>query len=190
VWVAAGVCVPEGRGDVAVVPSSEGTVAAVGGGEAVTSSATAPGCDLPASSHVGEAGRAVLAVGDGEVTASSVAAPDCDPLASTQVGVARRAAPRRAMRIRCACRRGRLPRRDGGVGVSGLAPDGRMSVPWPPSVATKSRLPNQITYPAGSGSEAPIGNGLDLLAIPGDQMGTKREMSRSGPYLARQLSVP
>ena len=65
-WVAAGVGVPKGRGDVAVVPSSEGTVAAVGGGEAVMSSATAPGCDPLASTHVGEAGRAIPAVGDGE----------------------------------------------------------------------------------------------------------------------------
>ena len=80
--------------------------------------------------------------------------------------------------------------RDGGIGMSGLAPDGRMSVPWPSPIATKSRLPNQITYPAGSRSEVPMGNGLDLLAILGDQMGTKREMSRSGRYLARQLSVP
>ena len=32
-------------------------------------------------------------------------------------------------------------------------------------------------------------NGLDLLAIPGDQIGTKEKMSRSLPYLARQLSV-
>ena len=157
---------------------------------AMTSSTTALGCDPPASTRVGEAGRAIPAVGDGEVTTSSVATPDCDPLASTHVGVARRAAPRRAMRTRRACRRRRLPRRDGGVGVSGLAPDGRMSVPWPSPVATKSRLPNQITYPAGSGSETPMGNGLDLLAIPGDQMGTKEKMSRSGPYLARQLSVP
>jgi len=91
------------------------------------------------------------------------------------VGVARRAAPRRAMRTRRACRRGRLPRWDSGVGVSELALDWRMSVPWPSPVATKSRLPNQITYPAGSGSEAPMGNGLDLLAIPGDQMGTKEK---------------
>ena len=91
---------------------------------------------------------------------------------------------------RRACRCGRLPRRDGGVGMSGLAPDGRMYVPWPSLVATKSRLPNQIAYPAGSGSETPMGNGLDLLAIPGDQMGTKEKMSRNVPYLARQLSVP
>ena len=144
-----GLCVLEGRGDVAVAPSSEGTVAAVGGGEVVTSSATAPGCDPPASTRVGEAGRAVPVVGDGDVTASSVAAPDCDPLASAHVGVARRAAPRCAMRNRHACRRGCLSRQDGGVGVSGLAPDGRMYVPWPSLVATKSRLPNQITYPAG-----------------------------------------
>jgi len=185
-----GLCVLEGRGDVAVAPSSEGTVAAVGGGEVVTSSATAPGCDPPASTRVGEAGRAVPAAGDGEVTTSSVAAPDCDPLASTHVGVARRAAPRRAMRTRRACRRRGLPRRDGGIGVSGSAPDGRMSVPWPSPVAMKSRLPNQITYPAGNGSEAPMGNGLYLVAIPRDQMGTKREMSRSAPSLACQLSVP
>jgi len=33
-------------------------------------------------------------------------------------------------------------------------------------------------------------NGLDLLAIPGDQMVAKENMSRSCPYLARQLSVP
>ena len=48
---------------------------------------------------------------------------------------------------------------------------------WPErllSVALNSRLPNQITNPAGSGSETPIGYGLDLRAIPGDQMG-KRE---------------
>ena len=167
VWVAMGVCIPEGSGDIVVAPSSEGTVAAVGGGEEVTSSTMAPGCDSPASTHVGEAGRAVPAVGDGEVTASSVAAPNCDPLASTHVGVARRAALHRAMRTRCACRRGRLPCRDGGVGVSELAPNGRMSVPWPSPVAMKSRLPNQITYP--------VGNGLDLLAIPGDQMGTKEK---------------
>jgi hypothetical protein len=34
-----------------------------------------------------------------------------------------------------------------------------------------------------------MGNGLDLLTIPGDQMGTKAKMSRSAPYLVRQLSV-
>ena len=32
-------------------------------------------------------------------------------------------------------------------------------------------------------------NGLDMLAIPGDQKGMKEKMSRSVPYLARQLSV-
>ena len=41
-------------------------------------------------------------------------------------------------------------------------------------VALNSRLPNQITYPAGSGSETPMGYGLDLPAIPVDQM-RKRE---------------
>ena len=56
-------------------------------------------------------------------------------------------------------------------------------------VALNSRLPNQITYPAGSRSETPMGYGLDLLAIPGDQMGTKEKMSRSAPYLARQVSA-
>jgi hypothetical protein len=34
-----------------------------------------------------------------------------------------------------------------------------------------------------------MGYGLDLPAIPGDQMGSKEKMSRSVPYLARQLSV-
>ena len=125
----AGVCIPGGRGDVAIVPTSGGIVAAMGGGEVVTSSATVTGCDPPASTRVGEARRAVPAVGDGEVTTSSVAAPDRDPLASTHVGVARRAAPRRAMRTHRACRRGRLLHRNDGVGVSGLAPDGWMSVP-------------------------------------------------------------
>ena len=54
-WVAAGVSIPGGRGSVAVAPSLGGTVAAVGGGEAVTSSATVMGCDPPASTRVGEA---------------------------------------------------------------------------------------------------------------------------------------
>ena len=35
----------------------------------------------------------------------------------------------------------------------------------------------------------PMGYGLDLPAIPGDQKGMKEKMSRSVPYLARQLSV-
>ena len=48
-------------------------------------------------------------------------------------------------------------------------------------VALNSRLPNQITYPAGSESETPMGYGLDLPAIPGDQMGTREKMSRSEP---------
>ena len=48
-------------------------------------------------------------------------------------------------------------------------------------VALNSRLPNQITYPAGSGSETPIGNGFGLPAIPRDQMGTREKMSRSVP---------
>ena len=34
-----------------------------------------------------------------------------------------------------------------------------------------------------------MGNGLDLLAIPGDQMGTREKCHEAGPYLARQLSV-
>ena len=46
-------------------------------------------------------------------------------------------------------------------------------------VALNSRLPNQIKRPAGSGSETPMGYGLDLPAIPGDQMGTREKMSRS-----------
>jgi hypothetical protein len=124
---------------------------AIGGGEAVTSSATMTSCDPPASTRVGEASRAIPAVGDGEVTTSSVAVSDHNPLASTRVGEARRAAPCRAMRTRRACRRGRLPRRDGGVCVSGLAPNGRMSVSWPSPVATKLRLPNRITVDVGCG---------------------------------------
>ena len=46
-------------------------------------------------------------------------------------------------------------------------------------VALNSRLPNEITRPAGNGSETPRGYGLDLLAIPGDQMGKREKMSRS-----------
>ena len=49
--------------------------------------------------------------------------------------------------------------------------------------------PNRITRPTGRGSETPIGYGLDLLAIRGDQMGEREKMSRRVPYLARQLSV-
>ena len=64
----------------------------------------------------------------------------------------------------------------------------RMRQPLP--VALNSRLPNQITNPAGSGSETPIGYGLDLLAIPGDQMGkSEKNVKQRFPYLARQLSV-
>ena len=48
-------------------------------------------------------------------------------------------------------------------------------------VALNSRLPNQITYPAGSGSETPMGYGLDLPAIPEDQMGKREKISRSVP---------
>ena len=59
----------------------------------------------------------------------------------------------------------------------------------PLPVALNSRLPNRILCPAGSGSETPMGYGLDLPAIPGDQMGKKEKMSRSSPYLARQLSM-
>ena len=50
-------------------------------------------------------------------------------------------------------------------------------------VALNSRLLNQITYPTGSGSETPMRYGLDLHAIPGDQMGTREKMSRSEPLL-------
>ena len=34
-----------------------------------------------------------------------------------------------------------------------------------------------------------MGNGLDLLAIPRDQMGTREKCHAACPYLARQLSV-
>ena len=61
----------------------------------------------------------------------------------------------------------------------------------PLPVALNSRLPNQITYPARSGSETPMGYGLDLLAIPGDQMGTKEKTSRSEPlHGAPTVGVP
>ena len=60
---------------------------------------------------------------------------------------------------------------------------------YPLPVALNLRLLNQITYPAGSGSETPMGYRLDLPAIPGDQMGKREKMSRRFPYLARQLSV-
>ena len=165
VWVVAGACVPEGRGDVAGAPSSEGTVAAVGGGEVVTSSATAPGCDPPASTHVGEAGRAIPAVGCDEVTTNFVAAPGCDPLASTRVGGARRAAPRRAMRTHHACLRGRLPRRNGGVGVGSGREDVRaMAIAGRGEVGTPE--PNHVSrWERIRGAH---GNVLDLLAIPGD----------------------
>src|SRR6185436_5626437 len=45
-------------------------------------------------------------------------------------------------------------------------------------VVLNSRLPNEIARPAGNGSETLIGYGLDLLAIPGDQMGEREKMSR------------
>ena len=48
-------------------------------------------------------------------------------------------------------------------------------------VVLNSRLPNEIARPAGNGSETPIGYGLDLLAIPGDQMGEREKMSRNDP---------
>ena len=57
-------------------------------------------------------------------------------------------------------------------------------------VALNSRLPNQITYPAGSGSEAPIANGLDLLAIPGDQMGTKEKCHAVAPIWCANCRCP
>ena len=50
--------IPKGKGDGLVAPSLGGTGAALGG--AVTSSTTAPGCDMPASTHVGELRRAAL----------------------------------------------------------------------------------------------------------------------------------
>ena len=108
---------------------------------------------------------------------------------STHVGEVRRAARRRSARACRECWPERLLRRAGEAGMSGLRLGERSSMRLPLPVALNSRLPNQITYPAGSGSKTPMGNGLDLLAIPGDQMGTKEKMSRSIPYLARQLSV-
>ena len=56
--------------------------------------------------------------------------------------------------------------------------------PTSPSVkfqARNSRLPNEITRPAGSGSETPMGYGLDVPAIPRDQTGKREKMSRSVP---------
>ena len=72
-------------------------------------------------------------------------------------------------------------RRTGEVGVTGLRPGERSCMRQPLPVALNSRLPNQILCPAGSGSETPMGYGLDLPAIPGDQMGKREKMSRSAP---------
>ena len=75
----------------------------------------------------------------------------CDMPASTHVGELWLAARRRSAR---ACRERwpvRLLRRVGGVGVSGLASGGRSSMSKPLPVATKWRLPNRSTVPAGSG---------------------------------------
>ena len=126
---------------------------------------------------------------DDEAVAPLAATLSCDMLASTHVGELWRAARRRSART---CRERwpkRLSRWAAEVGVTGLHLGERSSMRYPLPVALNSRLPNQITCPSGSGSEMPMGYGLDLPAIPGDQMGTKEKMSRSFPYLARQLSV-
>ena len=70
---------------------------------------------------------------------------------STHMGELSRAALRRSMRAYRVRWPERLLRRVGGVGVSGLASGGRSSMSKPLPVATKSRLPNRSTVPAGSG---------------------------------------
>ena len=58
-------------------------------------------------------------------------------------------------------------------------------------VALNSRLPNEITRPAGSGSETPMEHGLDVPAIPRDQTGKREKMSRSNPLPgAPTIGVP
>ena len=52
--------IPKGKGDGVDAPSLGGTIAALGGYEAVKSSTTAPACDTPASTRVGELRRAAL----------------------------------------------------------------------------------------------------------------------------------
>ena len=135
------------------------------------------------------AGAADAEARDDEAVVPSVATLSRDMATSTHVGEVRRVARRRSAHACRECWPERLLRRAGEVGVSGLRLGERSSMRSSLPVALNSRLPNQITFPAGSGSETLMGNGLNLLAIPGDQMGTKEKMSRSGPYLARQLSV-
>ena len=54
---------------------------------------------------------------------------------------------------------------------------------YPLPIALNSRLPNETMRPAGNGSETPIGYGLDLLAIPGNQMGTREKKCHAAPPL-------
>src|SRR6185312_8060511 len=129
-WAAA-LHIPKGKGDAEVEPPLGGTSAATGDDAGVDNT----------EAH------------DDEAVAPLAVTLSCVMPASTHVGELWRAVRRCSAR---ACRE-RWPerplRRAGEVGVTGLRPGERSCMRYLLPVALNSRLPNEITCPAGSGSE-------------------------------------